>query len=177
MNELSLVLSMPNAQPSFDALVHDQFNQVLSYEHRLVGDLSVAHRLTEESFQELARFYRKGKQPAEARALLYLLATGRARDFLRRGEKRGLIERFFARRAAPAVQFSEDHAKALTTDTDQRALSTLDIGDRVVLLLHDYCGLTYAEVARAAGIGRSTVGRDLDRARHAFKQAYDYIKF
>jgi DNA-directed RNA polymerase specialized sigma24 family protein len=65
----------------------------------------------------------------------------------------------------------------LTNDTDQRALTTLEFSSQVVLLLHDFCGLSYDEVAKAAGIGRSSVPRDLDRARHEFKQAYDYIKF
>jgi DNA-directed RNA polymerase specialized sigma24 family protein len=77
----------------------------------------------------------------------------------------------------PVVEFGEEDVRNLASDTNQRALSTLEFGDKVVLLLHDYCGLTYDEVARAAGVGRSSVARDLDHARQSFKQAYDYIKF
>ena len=177
MNELSLVLNVPSTQPTFDALFLDDFNQVFSYVLRLVGDVADAHRLSEETYTELARYYRKAKVPSEPRALLYLLATARARDHLRKGDKPGLLQRLFARPAEPAVEFAQDHVSALTNDTDQRALSTLDFGSQVILLLHDYCGLSYEAVARAAGIGRSSVPRDLDRARHEFKQAYDYIRF
>jgi DNA-directed RNA polymerase specialized sigma24 family protein len=178
MNELSLVLAMPGEQqPGFDTLLLETFNQVLSYLGRLVGDLAVAHRLTEETFEHVARYYRKGKPPSQARALVFLVATARAREHLKHGERRGLWQRFFGRSKEPLVEFTEDDARGLSADTSQRALSTLEFGDRVVLLLHDYCGLTYAEVARAAGIGRTTVARDLDRARHDFKQAYDYIRF
>jgi DNA-directed RNA polymerase specialized sigma24 family protein len=177
MNELSMVLAMPGAEPGFDALVLDHFNQVLSYVQRLVGDVAAAHRLTEGTFTDMARFYRKGRLPNQPRALLYMLATARAREFLKKGHKRSLIDRVLRRQVLPVVEFAEAEIRGLASDTSQRALSTLDLNDRVVLLLHDYCGLTYDEVARAAGSGRSSVARDLDRARHAFKQAYDYIKF
>jgi RNA polymerase sigma-70 factor (ECF subfamily) len=177
MNELSMVLAMPAAQATFDSLLIEHFNQVLSYVQRLVGDVATAHRLTEETFTEMARYYRKGRTPNQPRALLYLIATSRAREYLRKGHRRSLWQRIFNRDQVPLIEFSEDHVRGLAGDTGQRALSTLDFGDRVVLLLHDYCGLDYEEVARAAAIGRSSVARDLDRARHEFKQAYDYIKF
>jgi len=177
MNELSMVLAGRGTPPDFETLLREEFNQVLSYTQRLIGDVAQAHRLSEETFDDVARYYRKGKAPNGPRALLYFIATARARDFLKRGQKRGLLERLFGREPEPLVAFTEDDIKNLASDTSQRALSTLDFGDRVVLLLHDYCGLTYEEVARAAGIGRGSVARDLDRARHAFKKAYDYIKF
>jgi RNA polymerase sigma-70 factor (ECF subfamily) len=177
MNEASMALAMDAPVPSFEGLLLEHFNQVLSYLHRIVGDIAEAHRLTELTFAEMARYYRKGKSPSQPRALLYLLATARAREYLKKGNRRGLFNRMFHREAEPVVEFGEDDVRGLASDTNQRALSTLEFGDKVVLLLHDYCGLNYDEVARAAGIGRSAVARDLDRARQAFKQAYDYIKF
>ena len=70
-------------------------------------------------------------------------------------------------RTGQPVEFTEEDTSALTNDTAQRAMTTLEFSSQVTLLLHDYCGLTYDEVARAAGIGRSAVPRDLDRARRA----------
>ncbi|MHB8510060.1 MAG: RNA polymerase sigma factor [Candidatus Dormibacteria bacterium] len=177
MNAHSLALAMPGTQPGFDELVYEHFNQVLSFVHRLVGDIAVSHRITEASFREAARYYRRGKAPGEPRSLVFFLATTRAREFLRKGDRQSLLSRLIHRHDGPLVEFGEDDCRALVTDTSQRALSTLEWNDRVVLLLHDYCGLSYAEVARAAGMGKSAVPRDLDRARHDFKQAYDYIKF
>jgi len=172
-----MALAMDPPAPTFEGLLLEHFNQVLSYVHRVVGDIAEAHRLTEETFAELARYYRKGKTPNQPRALMYLIATARAREFLKKGHRRGLVARVLHRETEPAVEFTDDDVKGLASDTNQRALSTLEFGDKVVLLLHDYCGLSYDEVARAAGIGRSSVARDLDRARQSFKQAYDYIKF
>ena len=177
MNEISLALNLSSAEPDFDSLFLGQFNQVFSYVHRLVGDVSAAHRLSEESFDEMARYYRKSRTPHQPRTLLYLLATARARDYLRRGDKQPWWRRLLRAPAQPAVEFTEAEVVGLTNDTGQRALGTLEFGERVVLLLRDYCGLTYDEVARAAAIGRTSVPRDLDRARHEFKQAYDYIRF
>jgi DNA-directed RNA polymerase specialized sigma24 family protein len=177
MNEISLALNLSGAEPDFDSLFLGQFNQVVSYVHRLVGEIPAAHRLSEEAFDEMARYYRKGRTPNQPRTLLYLLATARARDYLRKGDKQPWWRRLLSVRAEPAVEFSEAEVSGLTNDTSQRALGTLDFGARVVLLLHDYCGLSYDEVARAAAIGRTSVPRDLDRARHDFKQAYDYIRF
>lgn len=177
MNELSLVLNLSSTQPDFDSLFLASFNQVLSYLERLVGDIGVAHRLSEETFDQLARYYRKGKAPNEPRSLMYLIATARAREFLKKGEKQSLWQRMFGGSTEPTVTFNEEHVAALSNGTEQRALSTLEFNSRVVLLLHDYCDLSYDEVARAAAIGRSSVGRDLDSARHEFQQAYDYIKF
>ncbi|MEA2684435.1 MAG: hypothetical protein QOK05_2763 [Chloroflexota bacterium] len=177
MNELSLVLNFSSTQPDFDSLFLASFNQVLSYLERLVGDIGVAHRLSEETFDQLARYYRKGKTPNEPRSLMYLIATARARDFLKKGEKKSMWQRMFGGTSEPAVAFNEAHVTDLSNGTEQRALSTLEFNSRVVLLLHDYCDLNYDQVARAAAIGRSAVVRDLDRARHDFQQAYDYIKF
>jgi DNA-directed RNA polymerase specialized sigma24 family protein len=178
MNELSLALNVQSAHhPGFDELFTEHFNQVFSYEMRLVGDVASAHKLSEECFAELARYYKGGKMPNEPRALLYLLATARARNYLKHGERTGFWQRLFTRAEEPYVEFTEEHVSALTNDTDQRALTTLEFASQVILLLHDYCGLSYDEVARAAGIGRGSVPRDLDRARHEFKQAYDYISF
>jgi len=177
MNEISLALNLSSAQPDFDSLFLGYFNQVFSYVHRLVGEIEVAHRLTEKAFDEMARYYRKGHPPNQPRALLYLLATARARDYLRKGDKRPLWQRLFGRPTEPAVAFTVNDVRGLDHDTSQRALGTLEFGVRTTLLLHDYCGLSYDEVARAAGTGRTSVPRDLDRARHEFKQAYDYIRF
>jgi DNA-directed RNA polymerase specialized sigma24 family protein len=177
MNEISLALNLSSAPPDFDSLFLGYFNQVFSYVHRLVGEIDVAHRLTEKAFDEMARYYRKGHPPNQPRALLYLLATARARDYIRKGEKRSLWQRLFGRPTEPAVVFTVDDVSGLDHDTSQRALGTLEFGVRATLLLHDYCGLSYDEVARAAGTGRTSVARDLDRARHEFKQAYDYIRF
>ena len=177
MNEISLALNLSSAQPDFDSLFLGYFNQVFSYVHRLVGEIDVAHRLTEKAFDEMARYYRKGHPPNQPRALLYLLATARARDYIRKGEKRPLWQRLFGRPTEPAVAFTVNDVRGLDHDTSQRALGTLEFGVRATLLLHDYCGLSYDEVARAAGTGRTSVPRDLDRARHEFKQAYDYIRF
>jgi DNA-directed RNA polymerase specialized sigma24 family protein len=177
MNEMSLVLEGSSAPPDFDSLFLEHFNQVFSYTHRLVGDITVAHRLAEQSFDEMARYYNKTRKPNQPRALVYLLVTARARDYLRKGDKQPFWQKLFVRTAEPAVEFTEEEVSGLVNDTSQRALGTLEFNNRVVLLLRDYCGLSYDEVARAAGIGRSSVARDLNRARHEFKQAYDYIRF
>ena len=177
MNELSLVLNFSSTQPDYDSLFLSSFNQVLSYLERLVGDIGVAHRLSEETLEQVARYYRKGKTPNEPRSLMYLIATARARDYLRKGEHRSLWQRMFGGSDEPTINFTEEDVAALSNGTEQRALSTLEFNDRAVLLLHDYCELNYDETARAAGIGRSAVSRELDQARHAFQQAYDYIKF
>ena len=177
MNEISLALNMSSAQPDFDSLFLGYFNQVFSYLHRLVGEVPAAHRLSEETFDEMARYYRKSRAPNQPRTLLYLLATARARDYLRKGDKQPWWRRLLSGPPEPIVEFSEEEVSGLTSDTSQRALGTLEFGARVVLLLHDYCGLSYDEVARAAALGRTSVPRDLDRARHDFKQAYDYIRF
>ncbi|MFN2463488.1 MAG: RNA polymerase sigma factor, partial [Candidatus Dormibacteria bacterium] len=177
MNEISLVLNLPSTQPDFDSLFLGSFNQVLSYLERLVGDIGVAHRLAEETFEQVGRYYRKGKTPNQPRSLMYLIATSRAREYLRKGEHQSLWQRMFGGSAEPAVTFTEEDVAALSNGTEQRALSTLETNARVVLLLHDYCHLSYDETARAAGIGRTAVSRELDRARHAFQQAYDYIRF
>jgi DNA-directed RNA polymerase specialized sigma24 family protein len=177
MNEISLALNMNSAEPDFDSLFLEYFNQVFSYVHRLVGEVPAAHRLSEEAFDEMARYYRKSRTPNHPRTLLYLLASARARDYLRKGDRQPWWQRLLRSPREPTVEFSEAEVSGLTSDTGQRALGTLEFSARMVLLLHDYCGLSYDEVARAAAIGRTSVPRDLDRARHDFKQAYDYIRF
>src|SRR5258708_27308018 len=112
----------------------------------------------------MARYYRKGHPPNQPRALLYLLATARARDYLRKGDKQPLWQRLFGRTTEPAVEFTLNDVSGPENDTNQRALGTLEFGGRAILLLHDYCGLSYDEVARASGTGGTAAARALHRA-------------
>lgn len=55
----------------------------------------------------------------------------------------------------------------------QRALATLDLEFRELLILRDVQGLTYAEMVEVTGLAEGTVKSRLHRARGALRRAYD----
>lgn len=160
----------------FAALFDRHFGAVYRYLARRVGS-DLANDLAAEAFL-LAFDRRRSYQVARVSALPWLLgfATNLARQQWR-AETRAL--RALARSGLDPVV--EDHADVVVArvvaQTWYRAaaagLAKLSPGDRDVLLLVAWEGLTYEEVAEALNIRLGTVRSRLHRARRQVKTALD----
>jgi RNA polymerase sigma factor (sigma-70 family) len=152
----------------FDA----QFAQLFRVLDRLSGDPELAADLTQDAF---VRLYRRGAMPDTPRAWLLTVAMNLLRN-AKTGRSRRLrlltITRGEAAHSDPppapdaAVESSESVARARAT------IDRLSERERRLLLL-SVEGFSYREIAAAAGVRESSVGRFIARARQAFRKAYE----
>lgn len=119
----------------------------------LVGDVELAHDITQEAFVRVFSRWREVRSP---RAYLYLTAVNLAREYWRRAK--------YEQRAYAAV--AEEPRCASAHDPWLWDLVTrLPARFRNVVLLHYYADLPVADVARVLRLPSGTVKQRLHRAR------------
>lgn len=170
------VLSFRRAKPEDDATslhfreTFDQFYPVVVRQLTvMLGDAVAAEDLAQETFLKLYQ-----TPPEDERNLLAWLRTVAYRTALNylRGEKsrRRRDEKLELERvnvvALDEVIWRNQEVKAV-----RRALETLPARDRTVLLMR-HSGASYAEIAAAVGLNKSSVGTILARSQTRFRDAY-----
>jgi RNA polymerase sigma-70 factor (ECF subfamily) len=144
---------------------HEMFDlvapQLTGYCVTLVGDIELAHDITQEAFVRLFSRWRSVRSP---RAYVYLTAINLAREHWRRAkvEQRALAHVAGADGTAPA------HDPWLW-DLVGRLPARL----RTVVLLHYYADLSIEEVARQLHLPKGTVKQRLHHARGLLQDAIE----
>lgn len=178
-------LSGPAVADEFARLFDQHAVPMHRYLARRVG-AEQAHDLVSETFLTAFR-QRDSYDPATAaaKAWLYGIATNLARRYVRQ-EVRGLRATARAGRREPDDLAAHDGRVAERVDAQQLArriapaIADLSEGDRDVLLLTSWAGLTTVEVADALGIPVGTVRSRLHRVRRQLRilttpeEAYDH---
>lgn len=162
-------LAGPDLTATFGRLFDEHAEALHHYLARRIGT-SAAEDVVAETFLAALRG-RRGYDPARAgvRAWLYGIAANLLRHHVR-GEVRALRA---TARLAYQTGVGEDHAEAVSArvDAQQRvgqlaaALAELTPGDREVLLLTSWAGLTAGEIGAALDIPAGTVRSRLHRVR------------
>jgi len=156
----------------FEGFFFESFSPVFNYVARLTGDVKVATTLTPEAFRMLRKsMASKARQGTEV--VVYRAATELARE-------RRMAAPWRRRLAANGEGGTEIHEGALQPlkrDTVQRALEALPFAKRALLLLRDYVGLSYSEIAGALLVPERQIAQRLEEARAEYCQVYAYIKF
>jgi RNA polymerase sigma-70 factor (ECF subfamily) len=115
------------------------------------------------------RDFAKLADPRRLRPWLYRIARGTAIDRLRKSRadsRRDLLYAAEAGAAGEEPDFGPDDAAAV-----HRALDTLDLPHREVLVLHFLEGLPLAEIAEVVGCPEGTVKSRLFHAKRALRAA------
>jgi RNA polymerase sigma-70 factor (ECF subfamily) len=158
-------------ETDFEPFFSQRFSSIFNYLARLTGDVAVATRIAPEAFRTLRKTM-SGKAREGADVLLYRAATEQARELRMAAPWR--------RRPAngkSSVELDALTLQPLKRDTVQRALEALPFGQRALLLLRDYIGLSYAEIAGVLLIPEKQIAQRLEEARAEYCQVYAYIKF
>lgn len=134
---------------------------------RLTGDHHDAQDVAQEAFiaawENLARF----RADSSFSTWLYQIVTRRALNKVSRGHHASVVELVPDDVADPAKQTAEQAERNLAVDAVTDALSALPFSQRVVIVLHHFEGLSYAEVASVTGSTEAAVRSHLFRARRA----------
>jgi len=125
----------------------------------LVGDVELAHDISQEAFVRLFSRWRSVRSP---RAYVYLTATNLAREHWRRAKYE---QRAFTRVAGPPGE-APAHDPWLW-DLVERLPARL----RNVVLLHYYADLSIEDVARQLHLPKGTVKQRLHHARRLLQDA------
>ncbi len=164
---------------AFDTLVTERSGDIYALLYRLTEDVEEARDLTQETFLQAFRHVARFRGDADLRTWLYRIAINQARNRRRWWRRRrrestlsldsseGADERPLGERVADQ-RASDPEQLALAGERERAllaALRTLGRAYREVVVLRDIEGLSYEEVAAAAGISIGTVKSRLSRGR------------
>lgn len=160
---------------AFEALYLANYRQVHAVAKRVGLDASEAEDVAQEAF---AQFHRR--HPADAPyavAWIRRAAAHLALNALRTRQRREAREEREARTSGEAAASSAADPHAMIESAERRRAVRLAMGrlsqrHGTVLALR-YSGMSYAEVAAAAGIPVSHIGSVLRRAESAFKKEFE----
>ncbi|HEY8152015.1 MAG TPA: sigma-70 family RNA polymerase sigma factor [Vicinamibacteria bacterium] len=155
--------------PAFDQLVRRWDRKIQGVIYRLVGNHDEARDLSQEAFLKAYRALGTFKQEARFSSWLYQIAINATRDRLRRRRRRADLSlddveekgESSLRDAGPSALDlieSSDLSRAVAV-----AMATLPEEQREVVILKEYEGLTFPEIAETLDVPLSTVKTRLYR--------------
>ena len=165
-NETELVTRAQSGERNaFSELVRIHAQGVFNVIYRMCGDRQIAEDAAQETFIQAWMHLLSYRPRTPLRNWLYRIAVNTATDMLRK-QKHILptaVEDFYLTdpRPGPEALFSQREQAALI----QKAILSLPDASRAVLVLREYEGLSYHEIADALDIPVGTVMSRLNYAR------------
>ena len=148
---------------AFAGLVLRHQAGVIGFIYRMCGDPRLAEDAAQEAFVRVWQNLNNYKPQYAFRSWLYRIAANAALDVLRRERPNTPIESLpLADKAPTPEQAAEQDQRAAQV---RRAVSRLSEPLRLVLVLREYEGLSYQEIAAALEIPIGTVMSRLNTAR------------
>jgi RNA polymerase sigma-70 factor, ECF subfamily len=162
---------------AFSELVRSHARGVQHVIYRMCGDMRLAEDATQETFIQAWLRLRSYRPGTSLRNWLYRIAVNTAIDMLRK-EKRilpGAVEDLRLTDPEPgpeALAANSERAEAV-----QGAVLALPDASRAVLVLREYEGLSYQEIAEALDIPVGTVMSRLNYARKLLRERLEVQLF
>jgi RNA polymerase sigma-70 factor (ECF subfamily) len=171
---VTLQKSAANLERTFEGLVQEYKHRIHGYVCRLTNDSPDAEDITQEVFIRAYQSMHAFRHDAAVDTWLYRIATNLVIDRFRRARRAPqmvpvVAEVDDALQELPTTSRESDpQATAQLTELQkqvQKAIHSLPTKLRTVVVLHDMEGLSYEEVAQAAGCPVGTVKSRLFNAR------------
>ncbi len=151
---------------AFEELYYAMKAPLYSYALRCVGNRADAEELVQETLMRLFVAARKGRLKTSPRAYAFSVAHNAGVDMARRRQRVIVLDR----PAPPSASRSTE--RALLREEIDRALTHLPEHHRSALLLREFGGLSYAEIAETLEVSLGQVKIWIHRAR---KQLSDLV--
>jgi RNA polymerase sigma-70 factor (ECF subfamily) len=153
---------------AFDLLVTRWEDKIRGACYRLLGSEEEARDAAQEAFLKAYRALPGFKREARFSSWLYRIAVNLCRDRLRRRKGRTLVSLEALEEAGPVIAARGPGAQELVEQIDlrravRRAVAALAEEQREVVILKEYQGLTFLEIAQALELPVSTVKTRLYR--------------
>jgi RNA polymerase sigma-70 factor (ECF subfamily) len=178
IDETELVARAQNGdRNAFSELVRIHAQGVINVIYRMCGDVHIAEDAAQETFIQAWLHLSSYRTQTSLRNWLYRIAVNAATDMLRR-EKRILpnaLEDLQLKdpQLGPEALFSQGERTALV----QKTVLLLPDASRAVLVLREYEGMSYHEIADALDIPVGTVMSRLNYARKLLKEKLEQKLF
>ena len=148
---------------------------IYSYLYALTGDAHQAEELVQETFYQVVRSVYRFRGDSHVTTWLYGVARNVYHSWQRR--KGRCSSQYDDEKAATARSVESDPVRMLIrkegADLIRLVLLSLPERYREALLLRDYQGLHYRELAVITGLTLSSVKVTIHRARRRFRELYD----
>jgi RNA polymerase sigma-70 factor (ECF subfamily) len=153
---------------AFDLLVARWEDKIRGAAFRLLGSEEEARDAAQEAFLKAYRGLPAFKREARFSSWLHQIAINLCRDRLRRRKGRRLVSLDALEEVGPVIAAREPAAHDLAEQIDlrravRRAIGALPEEQREVVILKEYQGLTFLEIAQALELPVSTVKTRLYR--------------
>ncbi|HSL43846.1 MAG TPA: sigma-70 family RNA polymerase sigma factor [Anaerolineales bacterium] len=176
--ETELVIKAQNGdRNAFSELVRIHAQGVMNVVYRMCGNTQIAEDAAQETFIQAWLHLSSFRPQASLRNWLYRIGVNAATDMLRK-QKRIAPEdledfQLSDPQLGPEALFSQEERAALV----QKAILSLPDASRAVLVLREYEGLSYHEIADALDIPVGTVMSRLNYARKVLKEKLQQTLF
>ncbi|MCX7602845.1 MAG: sigma-70 family RNA polymerase sigma factor [Bryobacteraceae bacterium] len=158
---------------SFAGFFRSTNRRAYAFALHLTGNGEDAMDIVQEAYLRMHERWTGCAEPGKAAAWLYTIIRNLAVDHLRRRARRGETE-LEEGIAGPLVAGPEE--AAAQSEVSRRlweAIRSLPHGQREILLLRDWHGLNYAEIAEVLGLSMGTVSSRLHHAREKVREAME----
>ena len=161
-------------ESAFDVLLRRWEKRIRGAIYRLVGSDEEARDLCQEAFLKAYKSLRSFKQEARFSSWLYQIALNLCRDRIRRRRGKTMVSLDELEEGGAAMPVAGPTALDLLQERDTsrlvaQAIEALPGEQREVIILKEYQGLTFLEIAQALDVPISTVKtrlyRGLDQLR------------
>lgn len=177
-NQIELVTRAQNGdRNAFSELVRAHAQGVLHVIYRMCGDMQVAEDAAQETFIQAWLKLKSYRPGSSLRNWLYRIAVNTAIDMLRK-EKRilpGAVDEMQLADPEPGPETQATRSER--AEAVQKAVLSLPEASRAVLVLREYEGLSYQEIAEALDIPVGTVMSRLNYARKLLKEKLEVLLF
>lgn len=179
LSDQELIRKVTNGHPqAFNEIVRRYQDKVFNAVFRHVGDYNDAHDIVQQAFLNAYRNLATFKEESNLGTWLYRIAFNQSVSFFRSRSRKRAVS--FDGRAgesdtetgfepAAVADPSAGTERAELRDRIQAALQTLDDESRRIVILREFEGCDYAEIARVMQVPIGTVRSKLHRARLALK--------
>ncbi len=154
---------------AFSDLVLLHYQGTINVVYRMCGDLALAEDVAQEAFIRVWEKLDTYRPVGSFRSWVYRIAVNAALDTLRRQKETLYMDAIDLPAEGKSVEEIVSHRQQ--ADTVRRAVMALPLASRSVLVLREYEGLSYQEIANTLDIPVGTVMSRLNYARTALKSA------
>ena len=153
---------------AYEALARASADRLYGIAYRIVHDSDLADEAVQQTLVQMWRELPSLRDPHRFEAWTYRLVVRFCQLDARRARRTGVRE-ISIDESTPAR--SDAYADADVRDQLDRALATLSLDHRTVVVLHHYSGLPLGEIAEILGVPYGTVGSRLYHATRALRAA------
>ncbi len=164
---------------AFDELVHRYDKRLRNFVYRTTGDRERAEDLVQETFVRVFRHIHRFDQTRKFSTWIYTIAGNLAKNELRNRSRNPLVlfQSLMKNREAdsrplewedPRTRPDDLYRKRFLREKVDEAVSLMPEHHRVVFVLRELHGKTYAEIAEITDCTPGTVKSRLNRARNRF---------